>query len=195
MSMPFFSNLYDLMIRWSRLPKAEPVLCSIAFAESSFFPLPPDIMLISMGLAQPQKSWRYAFLTLLFSLLGGIFGYILGYYAIHLIEPFIKSSHYYGSYLSVSKWFVDYGVWIIFIAGFSPIPYKIFTITAGAMGMPLLPFVIASIFGRGLRFYLVAALIYFYGKKIDGHIRQYIDLIGWLMVFLLVIGYVIYRYY
>jgi len=183
------------MIQWSRSPKAEPVLCIVSFAESSFFPLPPDIMLISMGLARPEKSWRFAFLTVVFSLLGGIFGYLLGYYAMHLIEPFLKTTHYYASYLEVSEWFKQYGVWIIFIAGFSPIPYKIFTLTAGAMGMPIVPFIIASFIGRGLRFYLVSSLIYFFGARIDRHIRQYINYIAWAVVFLIIIGYVIYNYY
>lgn len=190
-----FSTLYDKMIQWSQSSKAEPLLCIISFAESSFFPLPPDIMLISMGLAKPGKSWRYAFLTLLFSLIGGLFGYVLGYYAMHWIEPLLKTTHYYAGYQHVSHWFSHYGVWVVFIAGFSPIPYKIFTLTAGAMAMPLIPFVIASFGGRGLRFYLVAALIYSCGSKIDRHIRQYIDFMGWLIVFLIVIGYVIYKYY
>lgn len=189
-----FASLYDKMIQWSRSTKAEPLLCIISFAESSFFPIPPDVMLISMGLAKPEKSWRYAFLTLIFSLLGGLFGYLIGYYAMHWVEPFLKTTHYYEGYLNVSHWFRHYGVWVVFIAGFSPIPYKIFTITAGAMAMPFIPFMIASLFGRGLRFYLVATLIYFYGNKIDRHIRQYIDYIGWVIVILIVIGYVIYKY-
>lgn len=183
------------MIQWSKAPKAELLLCLIAFAESSFFPLPPDIMLISMGLAKPEKSWRFAFLTLLFSLLGGVFGYLLGFYAMHWIEPLIRSSHYYDAYQHVSHWFGKYGVWVVFIAGFSPIPYKIFTITAGIMAMPFLPFVFASMLGRGGRFYLVATLIYFFGEQIDRSIRRYIDVIGWGMVFLLVIGYFIYNHY
>jgi membrane protein YqaA with SNARE-associated domain len=183
------------MIQWSQSPKAEPLLCIISFAESSFFPIPPDVMLISMGLANPNKSWRYAFLTLLFSLLGGLFGYILGYYAMHWIEPFLMTTQYYAVYQNTSQWFTHYGIWVVFVAGFSPIPYKVFTLAAGAMAMPLIPFLVASFFGRGLRFYLVAALIYFYGSKIDRQIRQYIDYIGWLVVILLVIGYFIYKYY
>ncbi len=183
------------MIQWSRSRKAEPLLCIISFAESSFFPLPPDIMLISMGLGNPKKSWRYAFLTLIFSLIGGVFGYMLGYYAMQWVEPILKSSLYYQSYLNVSHWFSHYGVWVVFVAGFSPIPYKIFTIAAGAMSMPLIPFILASCIGRGLRFYLVAALIYSQGSKIDRHIRQYIDFIGWIIVLVIIIGYVIYRYY
>jgi membrane protein YqaA with SNARE-associated domain len=169
-------------------------LAGISFMESSFFPIPPDVMLVSMGLAQPKNALRYASIATVFSVIGGIFGYCIGYFAMVFIEPYIAASSYQSTYLMVGRWFHDYGVWVIFIAGFSPIPYKIFTIAAGAMHMALLPFIIASWVGRGLRFYLVSALMYFYGERIQNRLEIYIDRIGWLAVITLLLIFVVYKW-
>jgi membrane protein YqaA with SNARE-associated domain len=134
-------------------------------------------MLLPMSLAQPKKAWRLAALTLLFSVLGGVLGYFIGAFAWELVEPFF--SRYAEQMTKARNWFADYGVWVVLMAGFSPIPYKIFTITAGVLAMPLIPFVLASIVGRAGQFYLVAALAYFLGPKMEPKIRQYVEWIGW----------------
>ena len=147
-------------------------------------------MLAPMALAKPAKAWWYAFVCTLASVLGGIAGYILGYLAFDaLILPLIETLNYQEKLNTAMQWFEQYGVWIVFIAGFSPIPYKVFTISAGVLGMLFIPFVIASFFGRGCRFFLVAALMYWGGAKMESKLRQYVELLGWLVI---VLGVVIY---
>lgn len=150
-------------------------------------------MLISMGLAKPHRSWYYALITTLFSVLGGIFGYIIGYYGMEIIAPWIAASSLNASYHQVESWFITHGVLVIFIAGFSPIPYKLFTIAAGALNMAFLPFVLASFLGRGLRFFLVSTVMYFMGERLQTKLRQYVDIVGWAVLALLLIVLVIYK--
>lgn len=192
--MKLFTKLYDKSLNWARHPKATWYLSGMSFAESSFFPIPPDVMLMPMSLATPQKAFYYAWLTTFFSLLGGLLGYAIGYWAIDLVLPFIESIGYAHKMQQVQEFFIEYGVWIIFIAGFSPVPYKLFTITAGATSMALLPFMLASLIGRGARFYLVAGLMKWGGAKMEASIRKWIDWLGWGFVLLLVI-YILSRYY
>src|SRR3990167_8629612 len=123
--MKIFSYLYHQMLLWSGHQHAKYYLSAVAFAESSFFPIPPDIMLISMGLAKPKNAWHYALITTIFSVLGGCFGYLIGFLGMALIEPYLLASSYAASYFQIQTWFNQWGVWIIFIAGFSPIPYKL----------------------------------------------------------------------
>jgi membrane protein YqaA with SNARE-associated domain len=182
-----FSTLYNRVLEWSRHRHAVYYLAIISFAESSFFPIPPDVMLGPMALANRSRAWYFASITTLFSVLGGIFGYLLGMFAFEpLIHPLITMLGYEDRFLEVETWFDRYGIWIIFAAGFTPIPYKLFTIGAGIMAMPLLPFILASIIGRGARFFLVAALIVLGGQKLEDHLREYVDYIGWATVAVLV---------
>ncbi|WP_131775847.1 YqaA family protein [Legionella impletisoli] len=192
--MRFFSYWYDKTIGWSAHRHAPYYLAAVSFAESSFFPIPPDVMLLSMGLAKPSSSWRYALIATIFSVLGGIFGYLIGYLGIELIEPLIHGSSYAANYEKISSWFSYYGVWIVILAGFTPLPYKLFTITAGVMQMPFLPFILGSILGRGLRFFLVSGIMYFAGKRIQNKLRHYVDAIGWSTVIIFVIVYFFYRW-
>jgi len=192
--LKLFTSLYDKALSWARHPKATWYLSGLSFAESSFFPIPPDVMLMPMSLATPQKAFYYAWLTTFFSLLGGILGYAIGYWAIDLVLPFIESIGYAHKMEQVQAFFTEYGVWIIFIAGFSPLPYKLFTITAGATSMALLPFLLASFIGRGARFYLVAGLMKWGGAKMEASIRKWVDWLGWGFVLLLVI-YLLSKYY
>lgn len=180
--MKIFSYLYNKTIGWAGHRHAQYYLAGISFVESSFFPIPPDVMLISMGLATPRRSWHYAFIATLFSVIGGIFGYLIGAYCISFIEPYILASSYAASYEQVQQWFLQYGVWIVIAAGFTPLPYKVFTVTAGALHMAFLPFVLGSIIGRGGRFFLVCGLLYFAGEHIDNRLRRYIDMMGWVMI-------------
>lgn len=191
--MKFFSYLYDRTLIWSSHKRAPYYLAGVSFAESSFFPIPPDVMLLSMGLATPQKAWFYAFIATIFSVLGGVFGYVIGAFGIDLIEPFIHSSSYADDYLKISHWFKTNGVWIIILAGFTPLPYKLFTITAGAMMMPFIPFVLGSTIGRAMRFFLVSAILFYAGDKIQNRLRQYVDTIGWSTIIIFVIVYIFMR--
>ncbi len=185
--MKLFSALYDRVMQWSRHPHAPRYLAGLSFAESSFFPIPPDVMLAPMALAEPSRAWRLAALTTLASVVGGLFGYFIGLFAFDAVEPLLHELGYYGKYLQAKAWFDAWGFWAIFLAGFSPIPYKVFTITAGVISMSLLPFLFASLFGRGLRFFLVASLMAWGGEPMEQRLRVYIDRIGWIMVLLLVV--------
>ncbi len=192
--MTLFSALYDRVLRWARHPHAERYLATLSFAESSFFPIPPDVMMIPMVLARPDRAWWLASLTTLFSVIGGIAGYLIGLWGFELVEPLIQQAGYTARFERVVEWFGEWGLWIIFIAGFSPVPYKLFTISAGMLQMMFIPFIIASMIGRGARFYLVAGLIRWGGVGMEQKLRRYIDRIGWVVVGLIVVGVLIYYY-
>ncbi len=189
--MKFFSSLYARAMKWARHPKAPWYLGVLSFAESSFFPVPPDVMLAPMSLARPEKAWWFALITTLASVAGGIAGYFIGLWAFDFIEPLLHEFGYYEKYLQVRGWFDDWGFWAIFVAGFSPIPYKIFTITAGVISMSFLPFVLASLVGRGGRFSLVAALMAWGGKPMEDRLHKYMDAIGWTTVVIVVLAVVV----
>ncbi len=192
--MKLFSTLYEKTLVWSKHRHAPKYLSAMSFAESSFFPIPPDVMLMPMSLATPQKAFYFAWLTTLFSVLGGILGYAIGYWAMDVLMPMIESMGYAEKIQRGEAFFAEYGVWIILMAGFSPVPYKLFTITAGASSMALLPFIIASIIGRGARFFLVAGIMKWGGAKMEEGIRKWVDWLGWAFV-LLVAGYIAYKVY
>jgi membrane protein YqaA with SNARE-associated domain len=182
--LKLFSSLYERVMRWAAHPHASRYLAGLSFAESSFFPIPPDVMLAPMSLARPQRAWFYAGLTTITSVLGGIFGYLIGLLAFDLVEPLLHQYGYYAKYLTAHRWFEQWGFWAVLLAGFSPIPYKVFTITAGVIGMNFPLFVLASVLGRGARFYLVAGLMRWGGERMDGLLRRYVDWLGWLTVVL-----------
>ncbi len=187
--MNLFSALYVRVMTWSKLPNAQWYLGLLSFAESSFFPIPPDVMLAPMCLANPSKAWHFALLTTITSLLGGLLGYVIGVTAFDLITPYLQANeHYWQAFQKAEIWFKDWGIWAIFIAGFSPIPYKVFTIAAGALAMPLLPFTIASFFGRGARFFMVAGLMKWGGATMEAKLKQYVDRIGWATIGLIIIA-------
>lgn len=192
--MKVFSYFYHKTINWSAHNHAPYYLAGVSFAESSFFPIPPDVMLVSMGLAKPHFSWRFAFIATLFSVIGGIFGYLIGYFAMSFLKPYILASSYKLSYLKIVDWFKDGGVGMVVLAGFSPFPYKLFTITAGAMQLSLLPFVIGSLIGRGGRFYLVSTLMYYAGERIEKKLRRYIDVLGFAFLAIFALVYVYFHW-
>ena len=187
--MRLFSSLLTMVMGWAEHRHASYYLAGLSFAESSFFPIPPDVMLAPMTLAKPERAWQLALVTTLASVLGGVAGYLIGMFAFELVEPLLHSAGYWERYLATREWFAVWGVWVVFLAGFSPIPYKIFTITAGVVGMVFLPFVLASFVGRGARFFLVAWLMRMGGAKMERILKQYIDRIGWLLVIVVVLGY------
>jgi len=188
-----FKKLYDKTIQLSRHRHASKYLAVLSFSEAAFFPIPPDVMLAPMVLAQPNKAWYLALLTTIGSVLGGVLGYAIGFFAFDVIHPWLANSHYWSQYQLVEQWFNKWGFLAIFIAGFSPIPYKVFTIASGALSMMFLPFVLASFVGRGLRFFLVAGLLVLGGERFEAKLRQYMDIIGWTVVILLLIGIVVYK--
>jgi len=177
--MRLFGPLYDRVITWSRHRYAERYLAVLSFAESSFFPIPVDVMLAPMCLADRPRAWRFAAVASFFSVLGGLAGYAIGVGAFELIEPWLARSHYWEAYTTSREWFDRYGVWVIFVAGFSPIPYKVFTIAAGVAALNLPAFFIASVIGRGARFFLVAGLLVLGGDKFETTLRKYVEWIGW----------------
>lgn len=189
--MKFFSKLYDLVLGWSRHRNAPYYLGGLSFAESSFFPIPPDVMLAPMALAQPQKAWHFALLTTVASVIGGMLGYVIGMFAFDLVEPWLHQVGYWEAYQRAGLWFDTWGFWAILLAGFSPIPYKVFTISAGVVSMAFLPFVLASAIGRGARFYLVAGLMRWGGERMEQTLRAYIDRIGWVLILLVIAIYFI----
>lgn len=180
--MSVFSSLYDRVLGWAAHPHAERYLAGLSFAESSFFPVPPDVMLAPMTLAQPNRGWRFAFLTTIASVTGGIAGYAIGWWALDAIEPLLRSLGYWDSYLRSTEWFETWGFLAVLAAGFTPIPYKIFTIAAGALHLLLPAFVVASFVGRGGRFFLVAGLVVWGGEPMQRRLRQHVDTLGWLLI-------------
>jgi membrane protein YqaA with SNARE-associated domain len=191
--MKIFSSLYDRALRWSMHRHAERYLAAVSFAESSFFPIPPDVLLAPMTLARPQRWWRLAVLTTVTSVLGGMLGYAVGRLAIEAVSPALVAAGYWPHFETAQAWFALYGFWAIFAAGFTPIPYKVFTIAAGAAHMGLVPFLAGSFIGRGARFVLVAALVRFGGAPIERHLRRYIDGIAWALLLLLGLAYLWWR--
>jgi len=191
--MKLFSRLYARVMQWVRHPHATWYLAGLSFAESSFFPIPPDVMLAPMALAKPEKAWRLALITTVASLFGGILGYFIGLYAFDLLQPWIVSIGYEHKFEMVKAWFAEWGFWAVFIAGFSPIPYKVFTISAGVASMAFLPFVIASFIGRGARFFLVASLMRWGGEPMERALHEYIDRIGWLIIIVAVAVYIYFQ--
>lgn len=192
--MKIFQMMYDKALLWAKHRHAPRYLAALSFTESVIFPIPPDVMLAPMALAEREKAWRFAWITTIASVLGGIAGYLLGYWLFEpLVQPLIEHFGYQELFAKVSDWFKNYGVWIVFVAGFSPIPYKLFTVTAGLMQMAFLPFVIASFIGRASRFFLVSALMYWGGAKMQQKLRDIVDWLGWGTVLIAVILYLIYR--
>ena len=186
--MKIFSSLYDRALGWSRHPHAPRYLAGVSFTESVVFPIPPDVLLAPMVLATPERWLRWASLTTLASVLGGLLGYLLGSLAFEAVLPWLIRAGYDNEFAAAQQWFGQYGFWAIFIAGLTPIPYKVFTIAAGATQMALPTFIIGSIVGRGARFFLVAALVRFGGAPIEQHIRRYVDLIGWVVLAILLLA-------
>ena len=188
-----FTRLYDRVLDWSAHPRAPAYLGALSFAESSFFPIPPDVMLAPMCLARPRRSLWYAALCTLASVAGGLAGYLIGRLAFGSIEGWLMGSSWAPAFEQAVQAFEDYGFWYILLAGFSPIPYKVFTISAGVVGMPVLPFLVGSLAGRGGRFFLVASLIRLGGERFASRLRDWVDWLGWVAVVLVLVGFAAWR--
>ncbi|AOE50223.1 YqaA family protein [Kangiella sediminilitoris] len=192
--MNIFTKLYDACLRWARHRYAVYILGFISFIESIFFPIPTAAMLAPMALAKPHHALRLALIAMVTSVLGGVAGYLIGAFAFESwVLPWIHELGYTETYLRALDWFAEYGVWVVLIAGFSPVPYKIFTLTAGALSMAFVPFFIASIIARSAQFFLISGLIKWGGEQMQHKLRQYVDWIGWGVLILGVLAYIIYN--
>ncbi|GGB52992.1 hypothetical protein GCM10011502_27710 [Oceanisphaera marina] len=190
--MKIFSRLYQQVMIWSMHRHAPIYLSLNSFVESIFWPVPVDVMLAPMALSKPKRAWYYASLATVFSVLGAGFGYLLGYALWDpVVQPFIATMGYEGKIDVARHWFEEWGIWVIFIASFTPIPYKVFTVTAGLLHMLFLPFVLVSLVGRGLRFFLVAGLMVWGGVRMEAKLIRYIDILGWLCIIAAVAAYLI----
>lgn len=188
-------KLYDWVMGLAAHRHAQWILALVAFAESSFFPIPPDVMLMPMALAERKKAWWYAFVATVGSVLGGIFGYLIGYLLYDTIgQPIIAFYGLEGQFEQLKSWYGEYGLLIVFIAGFTPVPYKVFTISSGVTQLSFPLFLIGSVVSRGIRFLLVCGLIYWFGPTIKNFIEKYL---GWVTMAggaLLVGGFVALKY-
>lgn len=184
-------KLYDWMMRQAADERAPQALFWVSFIESSIFPIPPDVMLVPMVLAKRIKAWWYATVATIGSVLGGIAGYLIGYFFFEAIgEPILRFYGKADSFAEFTQWFNDYGVWILIIKGMTPFPYKVLTIAAGVAHMNLLAFILASIVARAMRFYLVAGLLYYFGEPIRKFIEERLSLVTTVFAVLLVGGFV-----
>ena len=182
-----FHFIYSKILDWSASRFAILWLSLISFLESSILPLPlQDLLLASMALKKRSKAFYFATICTVASVIGAIVGYYIGVYAINLIMPMLNKFNYIPELYTAEKYFNTYGVWIILIAGFSPIPYKLFTITAGMMAMPIIPFVVFSLIARGARYFLISYLVRKLGKMADTWLNKYIDWLGYLLIIIIV---------
>ncbi len=190
--MKIFGPLYGKVMQWSSHPHAEKFLGGVSFIESSFFPIPTSLMLAPMIMATRDRAWRLASLATITSVLGGIFGYFIGYFLFdQLGQPILEIYHLQEKFIKMKDWFDQYGVWLVLLAGLTPLPYKLFTITSGVLGISLIPFTLASIVGRASQFFLVAGLLWWGGEKIEPILNKWMEWIGWGVLAAAVVGYLI----
>jgi membrane protein YqaA with SNARE-associated domain len=192
--MKFVKKLYNWVLKWANTPYGTLALFLLSFAESSFFPVPPDVLLIALSLSIPKRSFYYALICSTGSVIGGMFGYFLGFQFWELAKGILFFYVDYEGFEAVKNYFLKYEAWAIGIAGFTPIPYKVFTIAAGFFQANFLIFVVASLLSRSARFFLVASFIYKFGPPIRTFIDRYFNLLTWIFMFLIVCGFLLIRY-
>jgi len=174
-----FEKPLEHVLAWSTHSRAPLYLGAVSFAESSFFPIPPDVLLAPTVLSRPERAWRLAAWTTLWSVIGGVAAFTIATFAASSVADVLQAIGYGESYARAQAWFATWGFWAVLVAGFSPIPYKLFAFAAGGMSMLLPAFVLASIAGRGGRFFLVAALCARGGPRAQRVLKRYVDRIGW----------------
>ena len=184
-------NLYNKTMVLAGHPQAIFLLGAVSFIEASFFPIPPDVMLIPMVLMNPSRAWLFALVATAFSVLGGIFGYLIGAFSYeHIAEPLLYSLGKEAEMVNFSNKYNEIGFWAVITAGISPIPYKVVTIMSGATNLNFAVFLGASLASRGLRFFVVAGLLHFYGHEIRDFIERYLNWVFMLFVILLIAGFI-----
>ena len=183
--------LYNKTMALAGHPQAIFLLGAVSFIEASFFPIPPDVMLIPMVLMNPSRAWLFALVATAFSVLGGIFGYTIGTFSYeHIAEPLLYSLGKEAEMINFSNKYNEIGFWAVITAGISPIPYKVVTIMSGATNLNFAVFLGASMASRGVRFFVVAGLLHFYGHEIRDFIERYLNWVFMLFVILLVVGFI-----
>ena len=188
-------RLYDWVLNWAERKSALGALWALAFAEASFFPIPPDVLLMAMAIGKPRKAFRFALVCTLGSLMGGLFGYLLGYQFYALVgQPIIEFYAAADQYERVRELFETWNAVAVAIAGFTPIPFKVFTIAAGAFRVDLLTFFLAAAVSRSARFFLVSGLIYYLGPAIKDKVDRYFNQLTILFAVLLVGGFLVLKY-
>lgn len=184
-------KLYHWVLQQAAKKNAPKVLAGVAFTESIFFPIPPDVLLIPMVMTHLKKAFWFATICTVASAIGGVVGYLIGHYGFdYMGQPLIDFYHAQEVFDKIKLWYADYGVLIVAVAGFSPIPYKVFTITSGFVGMDMLAFFVTSLLSRGARFYLVAGLLWYGGEAFKQWIERHF---GWLTMLLsaVVVGLIV----
>ena len=174
-----FTRSYDAIMSWARTKHAVSMLSTVSFVESFIFPIPPDLFLIPLSISNPRKAYYFAMLTTIFSVLGGVIGYLVGVYFSDLFLSTLSWMFDEKSVEITTEWMTEWGVMVVLISGFSPIPYKIFTVASGVIGLAFIPFLIASFLGRGMRFFLISFIISKGGDNLEKKLRKYVEVIGW----------------
>ena len=193
--MRFIRRLYDWVLHWAETPYAVPALFLLSFSESSFFPVPPDVLLIALAVSIPGKSFRYAAVCTIGSVLGGILGYGIGHFGYEAVgRPIVEFYHGQAIMDAIKIKYDQHGFLGILIAAITPIPYKVFTIASGVFNFDFLLFIVASVIGRSARFFVVAGLIWKFGEPIKGFIDKYFNLLAILFTVLLVLGFLVMKY-
>lgn len=191
----FLRKMYYWVLSWAESPRAELYLFILAFAESSFFPIPPDVLLIALALSIPTRAFRYALICSVGSVIGGAFGYAIGLWFMEALgQPIVDFYGLQRAYEDMGRIYNEWAGIAVFIAGFTPIPYKIFTIAAGVFKIDFLVFMVASLLSRSARFFLVAALLWRFGRPIRDFIDRYLGWLTLIFAALLVGGFVLLRY-
>ncbi|MEJ2638734.1 MAG: DedA family protein [Desulfosarcinaceae bacterium] len=188
-------RLYDWVLHWADTPYGSWALFALAFAESSFFPLPPDVLLIALAVGRPRRSFRFALICSVGSVLGGALGYLIGWHFMAAVGERIVA--FYGlqpKVVYIGQLYNHYNAWAVGIAGFTPIPYKVFTIAAGMFKINFGIFMLASLVSRSARFFLVGTLIYWFGPRIRSFIDRYFNLLAVAFTVLLVGSFILIKY-
>jgi len=195
--MRLVRRLYDWVLHWADTPYGAPALFLLAFVESSIFPVPPDVLLITLSIARPRRAWFYATLCSVGSVLGGMVGYLLGWGFWSLLDDFFFSyvpGFTPELFARVQELYAQHDFWVVFTAGFTPIPYKVITIAAGVFLINFPVFVLASTVGRSARFFLVAWLIRRFGPEIRAFVDRYFNLLSIVFMVLLIGGFLVIKY-
>lgn len=188
-------KLYNWTISLASHPFAIGFLAVVAFLESSIFPIPPDVLLIALVLASRDKAWIMASVCTVFSVIGGLFGYIIGFFLFTSIgDPILEFYGYQDHFSRFKGFYSDWGAWIVFAGGFTPIPYKVITIASGAVHLNLITFLVASIVSRGMRFFLVSALLWYFGPPVRKIIEKNLNIFAILFFAILLLGFIVIRY-
>ena len=188
-----FIRSYDVVMYWAKTKHSVKVLSILSFFESFIFPVPPDILLIPLCISNQKKALYFAMLTTIFSVLGGIIGYLIGVFFSDLFLNSLSWLFDKEKVETITLWMFQWGAMVVLISGFSPIPYKIFTVASGVVGLAFIPFLIASFAGRGLRFFLIGFLILKGGDDLEKRLRKFAGVLGWVglvaMMLYLIISY------